>query len=95
MLRTKLVTALSLLALSLGLAACGPDNQTACQEACAEVNMLECTAEDFLDCENQCPEAWNDTGLDFTDYIDCTFSQYDCDENGDYVFTQQNCTIPM
>lgn len=95
MLRRKLATALSLVALPMALAACGPDNQAACLEKCEEVNALPCTDENFLDCENQCPEAWNDTGLDFREYIDCTFGQYGCDEDGEYVFTQQNCTIPM
>lgn len=90
----KLTCALTFLAAAFALSACGTQNQARCQEKCAEVNALECLDDDFLDCEVQCPESWDQGGLDYADYIDCTYGQYTCDENGEYAFVSEACTLP-
>ena len=83
--------------IGLATVACGPasyENVAACKEGVAKVNALECTADDFLDPAEQCPDSWDEVGIDYTDYIDCLFGQYSCDETGTYVFTDGSCTIP-
>ena len=84
----------ALAAAALFLAACGTQNQARCAEKCEVVNALECTATDFLDCDIQCPESWDQGGLDYAEYIDCTYGQYTCDESGDYEFVRAPCALP-
>lgn len=91
----NLTCAITFVVAALSLSACGTQNQLRCQEKCEEVNALECTEDDFLDCEVQCPESWDQGGLDYTDYIDCTYGQYTCNgEDGAYEFQAENCSLP-
>ncbi len=81
----------------IAMVACGPasfENVAACQEGVTAVNALECTADDMLDPEVQCPVEWDEISIDYTEYLDCLFAQYTCDADGNYAFEDGSCTVP-
>lgn len=72
----------------------GETEQSKCVSRCQEVMELECVDDDFNCGETQCPEQWNATGLDYGDYVDCVFEQYQCSDAGALVFVPEDCAIP-
>lgn len=93
-LRLPCVVLLAAGPLGAGLVGCGADNVQTCMQECEDVNQLECTPEDFLDCDSQCPSSWNERGLDYTEYLVCSFDQYGCNDDGDFEYTEASCDLP-
>jgi len=93
----KLFALGSLAALALTASACGPENRQYCVDACKEAQARECLPDTLdLDCEADitCPASWDESSIDYTEYVDCVYSQYQCTANGAYEFVDANCKPP-